>query len=197
MQVPSGKQRWFASVTAYTVAGALTSGAVGAVLALLGRALLPGERAPILGAVIAIGVVAAFQEVTGLKRPFPKLSRQTDGTWAKVFPGVTAPVLWGLDLGLAVTTRFTFAGLWFLVAVAIASQSVATGALVFVSYWTGRVTSVWIAPLLMRRETDVSELMEDIPSSYRRAQLAHVAGLAVATAIVAYSLSAPTFLNAQ
>ena len=197
MQVPNGKQRWFASVAAYTVAGALTSCVVGGALALLGRALLPGERTPILAAVIAIGVVAALQEAAGLKRPFPKLSRQTNGTWAKVFPGVAAPLLWGLDLGLAVTTRFTFAGLWFLVAVAAASQTVVTGALVFLSYWAGRVTSVWIAPLLMHRATDVSELIEEIPSSYRRAQLAHVVGLAMATAIVAYSLSAPTFLNWQ
>jgi len=79
----------------------------------------------------------------------PRVRRQTPNSWPKPFEGAAASALWGFDVGLTFTTRFTFSGLSLLAALAILVGQPAFGAGLFAAFWLGRAASVWIGPFLL------------------------------------------------
>ena len=172
------KKRWLGEVIAYTLAGGVTSAFVGALLGLLGRLFLPTQfgKLGILVA-LAIGSIAIARELRWVSFPLPQLRRQTKDIWGRIFPGMVAAVLWGLDLGLVFTTRLTFSGVWLLVAIAILVGAPAFGAALFVLYWLGRALSVWVAPLLMPDAGATPWVLDRIYAHSRLFQRIHVLGL--------------------
>ncbi len=179
MQRPGIPREWLVNVAAYSVAGGVTSLAVGALLGWLGRALLPEpiSRTGLLVAVV-VGIIAIARELGWIVLPLPQLRRQTQRTWAMRFPSTVTAVLWGLDLGLFFTTWFTFAGDWLLVIVAIIARDPAYGAVLFSAYWLGRVLSVWFAPLLSQDARATPQLMDSIRVHRGGFQRLHAVGLA-------------------
>lgn len=180
-----GKSRWLLNATAYTVAGSLASGSVGATVGWLGGLLNPGLSSW-LGIIVAlaIGLIAFAREVGWISFPLPQLRRQTKEFWGKVFPGSVAAILWGLDLGLTFTTRLTFSGVWLVAGVAVIIGEPSFGAALFLLYWLGRALSVWIAPLLMPDANATPWVMDVIYAHYRLFQRVHVLGLAWSVAVL-------------
>jgi len=86
-------------VTAYTLAGSVSSLSIGAMFTALGS-VLGAARAGIYGVVasIVVAVIAMAREFGWLSIPLPQLTRQTRDTWAKAFNGTQAAALWGFDL---------------------------------------------------------------------------------------------------
>lgn len=189
------KPRWLLNVVAYTVAGSVTSGLVGAGLGLVGDALLPGAvTEPALIAAIAVGALATARTLGVVRIPFPQPRRQTLGVWAKASNPILAAVRWGLHIGLIYTTRFTFPGIWFVTAVAVASQRPAFGSALLVAYWIGRVLPVWLGPLLMRDGRDTSQLLLAIEQQFSRFEKTHVVALALGVVTLSVSVGAGSTL---
>ncbi len=179
MQRPGVPREWLVNVAAYSVAGGVTSLAVGALLGWLGHTLLPEPISRIgLLVAMAIGIIAIARELGWIAVPLPQLKRQTQRTWAMRFPSTVTAILWGLDLGLFFTTWFTFAGDWLLVIVAIITREPAYGAVLFSAYWLGRALSVWIAPLLLQDTRATPQLMDSIRAHRWMFQRLHAVGLA-------------------
>jgi hypothetical protein len=190
-KVGGRRGRWLANVTAYTLAGAATSALVGVVLGALGLLLLRGSaRVPAAWATIGVALVAGARELGIVSFRLPQLARSTRDKWSSRFGPTSSALLWGLDLGLLFTTRFTFAGIWFLVVLAVAVQSPLLGATLFLVYWAGRAASVWIAPLLLEDANAGPDVLDAVRRHHRLFRQIHVAALALATAVLLWSLAA-------
>ena len=161
-------------VVAYTIAGALASAGVGAVLGELGGVvhvgLIEGEAAL---AVAVLAVIAAAREIGNVSSSFPQPHRQTREAWGKRHPRPVAAILWGFDLGLVFTTWFTFSGTWVILALAFATASPSLGAMLLVTYWLGRASSVWVAPVLLPEANAMLTVIDRINGARRRFQVAH------------------------
>lgn len=179
-------------VGGYTLAGTVSSGALGAALGALGAAvdrLAPQTNAWrlagfVLFALVAVGSLG--RELELLRLPLPQLRRQTGGLWARSYGLPAASILWGLDLGLLFTTWLTFSGVWLLAVLAIASSDAAFGAALLVSYWLGRALSVWLAPVFLRDAGRTADVMVEI--SRERPFFRRFHALALSMAIVLFVL---------
>lgn len=178
-KVAGQRRKWLMNVTAYTLAGVVTSALVGGGLGIAGAALLP-ERLGRVGMAIALAValVALARELGYLAVPLPQIGRQTQGMWAKRYGATTAATMWGLDLGLTFTTWLGMAGPWVLAAVAFLAGGPLIGAALFVGYWLGRALSVWVGPLLMTSAADTPALLASLDDQQRLFRSVHVAALA-------------------
>lgn len=169
-------------MASYTLAGLVSSGAVGAGLGALGGAIeaaLPAESSRVV-AVVLVATVAAgalARELGLLRLPLPQLRRQTGGTWARALGQPAASLLWGFDLGLTFTTWLTYSGAWLVAVLAFATGGPAFGAAVLMSYWLGRALSVWFAPLLLTRPGSIVELVAEIDRERPFLHRLHVIGI--------------------
>lgn len=114
-----------------------------------------------------LGMAAAAVDMRwrGLRLPQPR--RQTRDVWNYRFGALAASTLWGLDLGLVVTTWFTFAGVWVLLASAFLVQDPALGGVLLLAYWLGRAASVWIGPLLLEDAGQTPWMLDEINNRRR------------------------------
>lgn len=175
-----------AATTAFTVAGAAASAAVGAVIAGVAALLLstwqPGRELALVPAVVAS--VAAAREAGAARIPLLQPKRQTCESWGKVRDRPVAAACWGFDIGLLFTTWFTYAGPWVVVALAAATRNVMAGAIVFVPYWAGRALPLWFSPVLLRGDANAVSLLVDIGRNRRALQLVHVSALLLAAVVL-------------
>jgi hypothetical protein len=181
-----GRRRsWLANVAAYTLGGAATSALVGLGLGAIGLLLLPGSlRLAGLLAAFAVALLAAARELGLVSFRLPQRARSTRDWWSTGLGPVPSALLWGLDLGLLFTTRFTFAGIWFLVFLGVAVRSPLLAATLFLAYWAGRAASVWIAPLLLEDANAGPDVLDVVRARHRLFQQIHVAALALGAAVL-------------
>jgi hypothetical protein len=158
-KVAQGRVTWWFSVTNFTLGGLLASAATGALLAIGGRSLgLGAGTSTGVVAAVAVGVVAAAREL-GLRRiPLVQARRATRDAWARRWGHRRAALLWGVDIGLFFTTWLTFAGAWFVVALAVASADIPFACGLFAAYWLGRAATVWIGRWLVPDATSTPRL---------------------------------------
>jgi hypothetical protein len=186
--VAEARAQWLADVALYSAAGAVSSLAMGYALGSVGAWLLPPQAAPAgIPVLLAALLLLAARELEWVRFPLPQPRRQTKDLWAKTFTPQTAATLWGFDLGLAVTTRFSFSGPWALLVLPVLTGSPALGAAVLLGYWVGRAAPVWIAPLLLEDASSVPGLVEALISRYRLLRLVHLLGLGFLIAFLVMS----------
>ena len=162
MKVARDYRLWLSAVSAYTLAGALASAGVGALVSLGGRLLPAGSRPVLLLALAAVGLVLAARDAGWLRFPLPQRLRQSEKTWYHEFGPVGASVLWGLHIGVGLHTRIRYGGYWLLVLLVFFAGDSAYGAAVFTAYWLGRTLPVWLAPVLGPAvDTDLLDLARD------------------------------------
>jgi len=175
--------RWLVVVGSYTLAGAVSSVAVGAGFGAFGgvvwKEVIPPALAGVIGSalVAVVGSGALARELGMLPVGLPQARRQTGGVWAKSYGLSAAAVLWGFDLGLLFTTWLTFSGAWLVVTLAFVLGSPALGAALLVSYWLGRALSVWMAPLFLIRLGGVVQLLDEITRERPLFRRLHVVAL--------------------
>ena len=150
MKVDGLRRIWLRSVIAYTVAGLLASGLLGLVAGWLGSLILGGSAMGwALGCATVIGILVALREAIGRSWPVPQLRRQTPENLRVRYPAPVAAGLWGFDLGLVFSTWLTFAGPWFVLAIAVALGSPWMGAALFAGHWLARAAWLWLTPYLL------------------------------------------------
>ena len=142
----------------------LVGGTLGAVGSLI---LAPGAWRPGLAAVLLLGVVAVARDMAWIRLPLAQPRRQTRDVWTYRHGALAAAALWGFDLGLVVTTWFTFAGVWVLVASAFVVQDAGLGIALLLAYWVGRAASVWGGPLLLEDAAQTPYLLDEINNRRR------------------------------
>jgi hypothetical protein len=177
--VATERSRWLADVGLYTLGGVVSSVLMGAALGAFGG-LLPApvtdHAAPVI---LGVAAVALAREVGWLRFPLPQPRRQTKDLWAKAFPPRVTAVLWGFDLGLTVTTRFTFAGTWVLLLVPVLTANPGLGAVVLLAHWLGRTLPVWLSPLFMSSPSSTPQVFDAIDAGARIFRSTQVLGLAM------------------
>ena len=150
MKVDGLRRIWLRSVIAYTLAGLLASGLVGLAAGWLGSLIPEGTAMGwALGAAAVVGLLVALREAIGRSWPVPQLRRQTPENLRVRYSAPVAAGLWGFDLGLVFSTWLTFAGPWFVFAVAVALGSPWKGVALFAGHWLARAAWLWLAPYLL------------------------------------------------
>ncbi len=124
------------------------------------------------------GILMLAREVAWPGAPIPQLRRQTQGLWTKTYGPTAAALFWGLDIGLVLSTWFTFSGGWLVIILALATGRVWTGASVVLVYWIGRAASVWLAPVLVPDRVSVPHLVVLAGLQRGRLRKIHAIGLA-------------------
>lgn len=180
MKVAGFRRYWFLSVVVYTAAGATSSVILGTLLGMVGIFVLP-EKLWQWGmlAALVIGALAGVREAGLAAVPVPQLKRQTPEFWRFGIPYLPTAGLWGFDLGLVFTTWMTFAGPWFLAAIAIAARDPVFGAVLFVAHWAGRSAWIWVAPYLFVSSTSAASLAEEILRARHFFSKAHLVGISL------------------
>ncbi len=150
MKVDGLRRIWLRSVIAYTAGGTLASGLVGLLAGWLGS-LIPAGGAMGVALIVAaaVGVMVGLREAVGRAWPIPQVRRQTPEDLRRRFPAPVAAGLWGFDLGLVFSTWLTFAGPWFVLAVALALGEPWAGAALFLGHWLARAAWLWLTPYLL------------------------------------------------
>lgn len=185
-KVAQGRRRWLVSVSLYTVGGLLSSTAVGVTLGLLGS--LAGLHLSSVAAIVvltAIGVPAASRELLRLPLPLPQMHRATRDSWARRWGHQRAALAWGLDIGSLFSTWLTFAGAWWVIALAVASGSPVVGGGIFVTYWSARAATVWIGPWLIPSATITPALIAAWRPLFRPFQTIHSLTVLLGVVLVA------------
>jgi hypothetical protein len=191
VKVAGRRREWLANVSAYTVAGTVTSSLVGAALG-AGGALVNAGRVGSLGvaaATLAISIVLFTRELGWPPVPVPQLRRQTRARWGSDLPGAVVAALWGGDVGLTFSTYLTFSGAWLLVAVAVLTASPAFGVALFAAYWSGRAASVWASPLLLPGAGAGAVLVQRVNRNQAVLRRAHIAALGLSVLATAWLLA--------
>jgi cytochrome c biogenesis protein CcdA len=189
-KVPDERKSWLGHVAGYSVGGAASSALLGAALGAVGGLIQWPDDWLAVTIVLSVGVACVTREVFAPSAWIPQLRRQTPGRWAKHRGPMTAAVLWGIDIGLVLTTWFTFSGAWFVIALALLAGGPAQGALILLAYWSGRSLSVWLAPMMAVDAVHVPEFLDALESSRGQARLIHT--LALVTCAVFILLSTGT-----
>lgn len=194
-KVDGGRWQWMGMVSAYTLAGGASSAAVGAFAGLVGRSAIPVTEAWAIAAVITIAsVLAALQELRLLPFRLPQPHRQTRDRWWKLYPASFAAALWGFDIGLVFSTWFTFAGVWAVLAAAVAFKSVVVGMGVMLAYWAGRSLSVWLGPMLFEDANATPLVLERVAAKADMFRLIHLVALVYLVAVVTVGVTQATLI---
>jgi hypothetical protein len=165
-------------VIAFTVAGAAASIAVGALIGYLGALVFLDEiRVEAMLAMALLATLAVARDLGYVSIPFPQPRRQTREVWGKLYPRPVGAILWGFDLGLVFTTRFTFSGPAVLLALALSVASPLFGATLLATHWLGRASTVWLGPSLLPDANATPLLMDRIERARVRFQSSHVVAI--------------------
>lgn len=186
VKAAKGRRLWLASMATYTAGGGLASIIVGVTVGTVGSILWPADGVGLLSLLLLLGVcIAVMTRELGLIRlPLLQWRRQTSDIWARILPMPVAAGLWGFDLGLVFTTWLTFAGPWLLALLAFLGKDAGFAVLLFLAYWTGRVLTVWLAPLVLSDDESIAGLMEELASRRPVLRRVHSAGAAFAVVVI-------------
>jgi hypothetical protein len=150
VKVDGLRRIWLRSVSAYTLGGIAAAGLVGACAGWIGSRLsIIVPPAWLLGAAALVGVVVGIRESVGRAWPLPQLRRQTPEDLRVRHSAPVAAAIWGFDLGLVFSTWLSFAGPWFLLALAVAVGEPLVGVALFVAHWLARAAWLWLAAYLL------------------------------------------------
>lgn len=145
-----GKKIWTLAVGAYAIGSVLASGAVGGLASLLGTLVgvaWPGDSKLLAG----VAALATVIELTGNRIPGPLPKRQTKRRWRYRYGPNLSAFFWGIDLGLGVTTRVTFASYWVLLFACVALADPVAGIVLLGSYGLGRAILVASGPFVVAK----------------------------------------------
>lgn len=185
VKVARKRTRAVSVLAAYTLSGGLSSVAFGSLLGVIGRILLPDALgAAAMALTMLVASAAALRGLVSF--PIPQFGRQTNVMWRHTFGPSMAAVLWGMDLGLVITTRLTFSGAWSVLLLAVASRHASVGAALLLVYWLGRAAQVWVAAVLVRDANDAPKFLQHIFEQTSLLQRVHVVGLIWAIALLGF-----------
>jgi hypothetical protein len=170
--------RWWLTVSAFTVGAVAAGTAVAWAAASLGSLLLPAPAgAWAIGAVLAAAGVA---DLIGIRVPGPH--RQVDERWIGAYRGWVYGLGFGAQLGVGLATYVVTFATWALVAASFLTASPALGAVFGAAFGLGRAVPL-LAAGVIDRPTRLSRL------HVAMARLGGVAHRSTAVAVLTVGLS--------
>ena len=154
---------WARSVLLYTVAGSVSTLAVGALLSMFGSSLKASRACWVI---VPLALVLAARDLEWLHFELPERKCQTEKVWVHEFGFAAAAAMWGFHLGFGFTTYIRYGGFWVLSAMAFTLGDATYGAILMLVYWFGRVLPVWVIPIIWRTH-DPSEMINAILATRR------------------------------
>jgi len=141
--------RWKIAIALHVLGALSTAASFGALLALAGRALVPGACAAgcmsgpgdaRAGALIVGGIAATYaaSDLGLVRLPRPVIMYAVPVTWWRRWQPYGASLLYGAALGVGVTTRIPIGAFYALCALCVASGNPAYGALLLGTYGAAR-----------------------------------------------------------
>lgn len=166
VQEAFGTQRWSRALLAYAMGSIAGSTLVGGTLGLVGH--LAGGPWPWGGhALLIMALILGLKELGLYKLPTgPMWRRQTPKRWQFRNGAAKTAFMWGLDLGLGVTTRVNYASYWLLVAACLLLAQPLGAAALLGGYGLGRTILVATGPLLVHGRASVINL--NVPFLHRQ-----------------------------
>jgi len=144
------------AVSLYTIAGLVSSAAVGAILSGIGLGLAEvADRETFRAALTVGGVVLLLREAGLISLPLPQATRQTKSFTGSRVAWLRSAAFWGFDLGMLFTTRITLSGVWLVVGIVVLNASPVFGIALLGAYWAGRASSAWSGPWLTAGDSGV------------------------------------------
>jgi hypothetical protein len=170
--------RYGAALLAHAVGAVIAGAGLGALLGLVGQAVLGARGLAGSAAVVAVvGLTLGLTEVGVLKLPVMQAPRQTVKQWRERLGAIGAPLAWGLDLGSGLTTYVPFAAYWLVPVAAVARGNVAYGALLVGVFGLARALTVVVASLSTQEAAGIPVIGPGTPF---HGVLLHLAGHATA-----------------
>jgi sulfite exporter TauE/SafE len=154
---PLGKRRqkqtrWLRIVVLYTVGGMLSSSSVGSVLGWTGRVISShASRQGLWGGFALCVLILALRDLRLISFDLPQRRVQAPYEWLHRFEFGSVYFMWGLNIGVGLSTFIEFSGLYAVIAAAIISGSAFFGGSLMLFYWLGRALPVWLAPSIAQR----------------------------------------------
>lgn len=140
--------RWWLTVTAFTV-GAVVSGAgLGLLLGAMGSFLPEVATTTLLVATALLALTAGILDIAGVEAPGPR--RQVNENWIGSFRGWVYGGGFGLELGLGLFTYVVTWGVYAMMASAVLTTSPVLGAVVGAAFGLGRSATLWLAVVVDR-----------------------------------------------
>jgi len=85
--------------------------------------------------------------------------------------------MWGFHIGCGFSTYIRHGGLWAVAAMVLVIGDLRLGACVMMTYWLGRVLSVWLSPIVFAHDSDYFGFLDDISTLEPQFRRASVLGL--------------------
>jgi sulfite exporter TauE/SafE len=137
--------KWIVSSTIYVVGSMIGAAAVGTTLSVVGSSVFMSPNAHLL--LFAIGMASimySLHELNLLALPYPQRKAQVPSWWRYRFHPYITAWLFGLLLGMGVTTFIPTATFYIIVLIATFSGSLVHGAFVFLLFGTARAVPLWL-----------------------------------------------------
>ena len=141
--------RWWLTVTAFTVGAMATGALVGGSLGLIGSRFV-ADISPLaaIGATAGVALVAGLLDLVPVKPPGPK--RQVNETWIGAFRGWVYGGGFGMELGLGFLTYVVTWAVYSMFVSEILTASPGFGAVVGMTFGLGRSATLLIAAVVDR-----------------------------------------------
>jgi hypothetical protein len=128
-------KQWLPLLALYTLGSSLAAMLVGAIVGLLGSAVMKSQwRSPALLGVAIIGIVFALSDFEIVGMHTLTFRRQTCPVWWRDFGPLLATALWGFDLGLGFSTIRVASLYWIVLLVIFILASPVRGAAILAGY---------------------------------------------------------------
>ncbi len=142
---PHSRLNWVFAMMLHFVGNMLGAIVMGSLFGIVGQLIVPGIGGPglwISAAVAPIALMYSFAEADLIRLPHPQRDRQVPEIWRhKLHPQLTA-LLYGLALGMGLTTRIITRSLYIVVLGILACGNIVQAALTFSLFGLGRALPV-------------------------------------------------------
>lgn len=174
--------RWLVSVVSHVAGGALGGALVLSVVALAAALVGPSESVRVGIALCVLGVALLF-DLRIIRARVPSPTRQVPRRWREEFGLHTTAFLYGLGLGMGVTTRVYFAITYAIFIAAALLLPFALAAAVGAAFGLARSASVWVTRSARSHEV-LEEIVDRRESRREAARWLNVGAVAAATALL-------------
>lgn len=117
--------------------------------------------------VFILAVMLALQELGDIRRFRMRYARQTNPRWRSWQSPWRGAFLWGVDLGIGITTQRPYGSIWpFMLLIALQPSAVASAA-AGAMFGLGRSGPVWLGPRLARKVSSADLVTQLVATSER------------------------------
>ncbi|MCG8349566.1 MAG: sulfite exporter TauE/SafE family protein [Chloroflexales bacterium] len=167
---------WIIAAGLHVLGNLAAAGVMGYILGLVGHLLSSVINSDRTFTFIGLGVTSlayALHELHFLQMPYPQILAQVPASWRRRFHPYLTSLLYGLGLGVGITTRIATGGIYIVLLGAFLSASPFYGAVIFSGFGLGRGISAMLAGWIIREAQSGEALHNALEVLMARESLVH------------------------